>query len=143
MAAPLQGIYSAAKHAVKGYTDVLLMELEQQRVPIWVTLVEPGPIATPYTQHARNYLTREPRHPQPTYPPEARQAGMEGTVLVWLRVSADGKVMEVRLERTSGHMILDHAALRFAYTVRLQPARQGATPVEGEAKLPVVYRLLD
>ena len=70
MAAPLQGIYSAAKHAVKGYTDALRMELEQQRVPIWVTLVEPGPIATPYTQHARNYLTREPRHPQPTYPPE-------------------------------------------------------------------------
>jgi short-subunit dehydrogenase len=69
-AAPLQGIYTAAKHAVKGYTDSLRMELEEQRVPIWVALVEPGPIATPYTQHARNYLPHEPAHPKPTYPPE-------------------------------------------------------------------------
>jgi len=70
LSAPLQGMYSAAKHAVKGYTSSLRMELEHERAPIWVTLVEPGPIATPYTQHARNYMDREPAHPKPTYPPE-------------------------------------------------------------------------
>jgi short-subunit dehydrogenase len=70
LSAPLQGIYSAAKHAVKGYTDALRMELEQSGAPIQVTLVKPGPIDTPYTQHARNYMAREPKHPQPTYPPE-------------------------------------------------------------------------
>ena len=70
LSAPLQGIYSAAKHAVKGYTDALRMELEEERLPIQVTLVKPGPIDTPYTQHARNYLPREPKHPEPTYPPE-------------------------------------------------------------------------
>jgi short-subunit dehydrogenase len=70
LAAPLQGIYTAAKHAMKGYTDTLRMELEEQGVPIAVTLVKPGPIATPYPQHARNYLANEPAHPKPTYPPE-------------------------------------------------------------------------
>jgi short-subunit dehydrogenase len=70
LAAPLQGIYTAAKHALKGYTDALRMELEHDGVPISMTLVKPGPIATPYPQHARNYLAVEPAHPKPTYPPE-------------------------------------------------------------------------
>jgi len=70
ISAPLQGIYTAAKHAVKGYTDALRMELEIAGAPILVTLIKPGPIDTPYTQHARNYMAREPKHPSPVYPPE-------------------------------------------------------------------------
>ena len=37
-AVPLQGTYSASKHAVKAYTDTLRMELEHDGVPIAVTL---------------------------------------------------------------------------------------------------------
>ena len=48
VAIPLQGIYSASKHAVKGYTDALRMELEHDRIPIAVTLVKPSAINTPY-----------------------------------------------------------------------------------------------
>jgi short-subunit dehydrogenase len=69
-AAPLLGIYSAAKHAVKGYTDALRMELEHDRVPVWVSLVKPGPIDTPFPQHAANFMEREPKHAPPVYPPE-------------------------------------------------------------------------
>jgi len=67
---PLQGIYSASKHAVKGYTDALRMELELEGAPIAVTLVKPGPIDTPYPQHARSYMAREPKHRAPVYKPE-------------------------------------------------------------------------
>jgi len=70
-AAPLQAIYSASKHAVKGWTDALRMELEHQRAPVSVTLVKPGPIATPYTQHAKNYLPDQPKHVAPVYTPES------------------------------------------------------------------------
>jgi short-subunit dehydrogenase len=69
-AAPMLGIYSAAKHAVKGYTDALRMELEHDGIPIWVSLVKPGPIDTPFPQHAANYMAREPQHVPPVYPPE-------------------------------------------------------------------------
>ncbi|HMD34034.1 MAG TPA: SDR family oxidoreductase [Vicinamibacterales bacterium] len=69
-AAPLLGIYSAAKHAVKAYTDALRMELEHDRIPVWLTLVMPGPIDTPFPQHAVNYLAHEPQHVPPVYPPE-------------------------------------------------------------------------
>jgi short-subunit dehydrogenase len=69
-AVPLLGMYSAAKHAVKGYTDALRMELEHDNVPVWVSLVKPGPIDTPFPQHAANYMEREPKHAPPVYPPE-------------------------------------------------------------------------
>jgi short-subunit dehydrogenase len=70
-AVPLQGIYSASKHAVKGWTDALRMELEQRGAPISVTLIKPGPIDTPYTQHAKNYLADKPTHAPPVYTPES------------------------------------------------------------------------
>ena len=69
-AAPLLGAYSASKHAVRGYTDSLRMELEHDELPIWVSLVKPGPIDTPFTQHASNFLEQEPEPAPPVYPPE-------------------------------------------------------------------------
>jgi short-subunit dehydrogenase len=69
-AIPLLGIYAASKHAVLGYTDALRMELEEERVPIAVTLVKPASINTPFIEHARNYMTEEPEFVAPVYAPE-------------------------------------------------------------------------
>jgi short-subunit dehydrogenase len=69
-AIPLQGMYSASKHAVKGFTDALRMELEEEGAPVSVTLIQPGSIDTPYTRHAKNLLSREPKNPPPVYSPE-------------------------------------------------------------------------
>ena len=69
-AIPLQGIYSASKHAVQGYTDALRMELEHDGVPISVTLVKPAAIDTPFLDHARNYMDEGPSFPPPVYAPE-------------------------------------------------------------------------
>jgi NAD(P)-dependent dehydrogenase (short-subunit alcohol dehydrogenase family) len=66
---PLQGHYAASKHAVKGFTDSLRLELEKEGAPIVVTLVQPAAIDTPYPEHARNYLATEPKHVPPVYHP--------------------------------------------------------------------------
>ncbi|MBD2767842.1 SDR family oxidoreductase [Hymenobacter sp. BT664] len=66
----LQTIYSASKHAVKGFTDGLRMELEMDGTPVAVSLVKPGAIDTPYPEHAKNYLDREPQHAPPAYAPD-------------------------------------------------------------------------
>lgn len=66
---PLQGMYSASKHAIKGFTDALRMELEQDGAPISVTLIKPASIDTPLPQRARNYMDREPDLPPPVYRP--------------------------------------------------------------------------
>jgi short-subunit dehydrogenase len=70
-AVPLQGIYSASKHAVKGWTDALRAELDYAGAPISVTLIKPGPIDTPYAEHAKNYLEDAPVHVPPVYAPES------------------------------------------------------------------------
>jgi NAD(P)-dependent dehydrogenase (short-subunit alcohol dehydrogenase family) len=69
-AIPLQGGYCAAKHALKAFTDALRMELEEQGLPIAVTLVKPASIDTPFFQKARTYLGVEPQPVPPVYAPE-------------------------------------------------------------------------
>ena len=69
-AIPLQGTYCASKHAVKGFTDALRMELEDEGAPISVTRIKPSSIDTPYRQHARNHMDVEPLNPPPVYAPE-------------------------------------------------------------------------
>ena len=69
-AIPMQGYYSASKHAVKGFTDALRMELEEERAAVSVTLIKPTSINTPFPQHAKNYMEEEPSLPPPVYAPE-------------------------------------------------------------------------
>jgi short-subunit dehydrogenase len=69
-AAPLQGIYSASKHAVKGFTDSLRIELAQERAPISVTLIKPASVNSMFVAHAKSYLEVEPKLPPPMYAPE-------------------------------------------------------------------------
>jgi hypothetical protein len=66
----LQGPYCAAKFAVKAFTDTLRMEIAMSGYPISVTLIKPGPIDTPYMEHARNLIgSPGTRNPPPAYHP--------------------------------------------------------------------------
>ncbi len=68
VAIPLQGTYSATKHAIKAYTDALRLELIKDNKPVSVTLVRPSSINTPYTKHAVNHLRKgAPDLPPPIY----------------------------------------------------------------------------
>ncbi|HEU4855607.1 MAG TPA: SDR family oxidoreductase [Nitrosospira sp.] len=68
---PLLGIYSASKHAVKGFTDALRVEIEElDKAPVSITLIQPTAVNTPFPQHARNYMDREPKLPPPVIEPE-------------------------------------------------------------------------
>ena len=66
---PLQGMYTASKHAVKGYTDALRVELQEDDAPVSVTLIEPTAVNTPYPQHAKNYTDRQAALPTPQLDP--------------------------------------------------------------------------
>jgi short-subunit dehydrogenase len=67
---PLQGIYSASKHAVKGLTDALRMELDDEGAPVAVTLIQPTATNTPFPQHAKNLMDKEPKLPTPMIDPD-------------------------------------------------------------------------
>lgn len=68
---PLQGMYSASKHAVKGFTDALRVEIEEvDKAPVSITLIQPTAVDTPFPHHAKNYMDREPKLPTPMIDPE-------------------------------------------------------------------------
>ena len=70
------------------------------------------------------------------YPPEAIERGLEGEALVLLFLDESGNAIAARIEASSGHALLDAAAVRAARTLRAMPA--SATR---EAVLPVRFRL--
>ncbi len=70
-AVPLLGMYTASKHAVKGFTDSLRIEVEEiDKAPVSITLIQPTATDTPFPQHARNYLEVEPKLPTPMIDPQ-------------------------------------------------------------------------
>lgn len=70
------------------------------------------------------------------YPPEAVAQGLEGEAQVMLFIDEAGNAVAVRLENSSGHALLDEAAVRAARAVRALP--EGAPR---EVLLPVRFRL--
>jgi protein TonB len=70
------------------------------------------------------------------YPREAIEQGIEGEATVLLFLDESGNAIAARLEASSGHALLDDAAVRAARTLRALP---GNAP--REALLPVRFRL--
>ena len=69
--APFLGMYAASKHAVKGFTDALRMEIEEvDAEPVSITLIQPTAVNTPFPHHAKNYMDREPKLPPPVIEPD-------------------------------------------------------------------------
>lgn len=67
---PYQGMYAASKHAVKGFTDALRIEVEQMlKLPVSVVLIQPTAVNTPYPEHARNYMGEAAKLPPPLIDP--------------------------------------------------------------------------
>jgi protein TonB len=75
----------------------------------------------------------------PAYPALARQAGVQGTVIVRVLVGKDGRVKDTKL--IEGHEMLRESALEYARSLVFRPALQKHRPVEVWVNVPVTYRL--
>ncbi|MBE7219482.1 MAG: SDR family NAD(P)-dependent oxidoreductase [Caulobacteraceae bacterium] len=67
---PVLGAYAASKHAVRGFTHSLRLELARDKTPISVTLIKPASIATPFARNALNRTGGGATEPPPLYAPE-------------------------------------------------------------------------
>lgn len=70
------------------------------------------------------------------YPEEAIRRGLQGEALVLLMLDENGQVAAARIEESSGHPLLDEAALRAVRRLRSLP---GDAPTE--SLLPVHFRI--
>lgn len=67
---PVQGMYSASKHAIKGFIDALRVETEKEGAAVSITLIKPASINSMLPGNARNYMPEKPSLPPPVYAPE-------------------------------------------------------------------------
>jgi protein TonB len=58
-----------------------------------------------------------------------------------VQVSADGDVLSVEVLQSSGHRLLDRAAVRSVERLRFVPATRDGVPVSSTLELPLLYQL--
>lgn len=80
-------------------------------------------------------------NPNPMYPPDAVQQGLEGRVILSVTIAVTGSVTKVTVTESCGHPSLDQAALDAVRRWRFSPATRDGKPVEWTARLPIRFRL--
>jgi protein TonB len=76
---------------------------------------------------------------QPTYPPLARQARIQGQVLLQAQISKQGTIENLQL--ISGHPMLAPAAIEAVKQWRYKPYFLNGEPVEVETQITVIFSL--
>src|SRR5258705_5556047 len=79
--------------------------------------------------------------PEPDYPASAREEGQEGLVVLRVRVSKEGRPVEIRVGKSSGIRALDAAALEGVKRWTFRPARFADQDVEAWMDGPIRFRL--
>jgi protein TonB len=112
-----------------------------EQPPLETDTAASGPIS--HEEHAaiRESVPLYERNPPPVYPRVARRRNYQGTVLLDVRVSADGTVAEVKVARSSGYSVLDRSALNSVGHWLFEPARRGSRPIETWVQVPVRFEL--
>lgn len=82
-------------------------------------------------------------NPRPAYPPRAVRGGIEGRVLLTVEVLPSGQIADVAVEETSGHPMLDRAALEAVRRWRFTPALRLGVPVRARVLVPVAFSLTE
>ncbi|ALN85107.1 energy transducer TonB [Lysobacter capsici] len=80
--------------------------------------------------------------PPPTYPPQAVRENLTGVVELEILVGIDGKPIDVTVVRSSGHRLLDQAAIRVVKSRwKFQAAMSNGQPVQARGRVPIEFKL--
>jgi len=78
---------------------------------------------------------------RPPYPLVARRMGYTGKVILNVEVLAEGRAGQVVLYQSSGHDVLDNAALQTVKTWKFSPAKRFGQPVTQWFLVPIKFSL--
>lgn len=65
-----------------------------------------------YASYMRDWVSKVERVGDLNYPDQARRKQLSGSLIVDVAIDQDGKVLEIKVVRPSGHKLLDDAAVR-------------------------------
>lgn len=78
--------------------------------------------------------------PDPEYSEEARKAKYQGVVVLWVVIGPDGRVKDMRVQRSLG-LGLDEKAMEAVKQWKFDPARKDGQPVAVQINVEVNFRL--
>lgn len=104
---------------------------------------EPAPAVAPPGLPDRDpdYQAAYLKNPPPAYPMVARRMGWQGRVVLNVEVLASGQPGQVELHQSSGHDVLDNAAIKAVRGWRFVAARQGGQAVDKWFLVPIPFIL--
>lgn len=100
-----------------------------------------GPARLADADDEADYKANYATNPKPKYPELARNLGWEGSVLLRVSVSAEGRSEQVSVHRSSGYKVLDDAAAVAVQKWRFAPARRGGAAVASVVIVPIGFAL--
>jgi periplasmic protein TonB len=113
---------------------------KEEAAPVPQNATPPSPVVLDAEPDYRaDYLN----NPRPPYPMVARRMGYHGKVVLNVEVLAEGKAGQVLLHQSSGHDILDNAAIQTVKTWRFTPARRLGQSVTQWFLVPIKFSLED
>jgi periplasmic protein TonB len=133
----------ASTPIVSNETPVEVEEPTPEAVQIAATPTpSPAPIAAPVEQvtEPRGYAGYR-SNPAPSYPSAAQKRGLQGQVVLKVHVLASGQPDNIDVAKSSGHPVLDEAAVKAVATWVFDPAKRGQTPVDGWVRVPLIFKL--
>lgn len=105
--------------------------------------VERRTIVPPSTSSAVATAPRLLSSTEPLYPAAARRLNQEGSVLLRVRVDALGRAEAIEVARSSGHSLLDAAAMDAVRRWRFAPAQSEGRAISGWVSFTVTFRLTE
>jgi len=93
-------------------------------------------VAQPYSASAPNSI----RKSSPEYTESARQARIEGVVLLYAEIGTDGRAHHIRVIRALGYG-LDQKAVETLRRWRFEPALRDGVPVAAPATIEIPFHL--
>jgi len=78
-------------------------------------------------------------NPKPDYPAAAARMNWGGTVILRVRVLADGRAESVSVKKSSGRKVLDDSAVSAVQKWTFVPSKRGSTAIDGWATVPIIF----
>lgn len=81
------------------------------------------------------------KNPAPEYPESARRRGYQGIVFLLVGIDQHGSVKHVKVKESSGHALLDQAAVKAVRTWKFHPGKVGILHIESSVQVPIRFNL--
>lgn len=130
----------ASERAVQAPKPVAVAAKPKTATPVPPTKTKPALTPPPQIQLPSTAATG--LHNQaPVYPKLSRKRKEQGTVLLWLLVSSQGVVTEIKIKQSCGFERLDQAAMQAVKKWQFSPAKKDGKAIDYWYEMPMTFSL--